>query len=84
MAKSGQYMPHKSHPLHFSGCTAWGGWYPLELKVEESASTWDGQNSTQKPQALQRSTTIDTRPFAMESPRQGGKNPPQNMIVIMA
>jgi hypothetical protein len=27
-----------------------------------------GQNSTQKPQALQRSTTIDTRPLATRAP----------------
>src|SRR5271166_4541820 len=26
MAKSGQYMPQRSQPLHFSGCTTWGGW----------------------------------------------------------
>jgi hypothetical protein len=58
MAKSGQYIPHKSQPLHFSGFTTCGGWYPLELNAEESAKTFVGQNSTQKPQALQRSTTI--------------------------
>src|SRR5579862_7490150 len=68
MAKSGQYMPHRSQPLHFSGATTWGGWYPFELKAEESASTLVGQNSTQKPQALQRSTTIETRPFATGFP----------------
>jgi hypothetical protein len=61
-------MPHKSHPLHFSGCTTCGGWYPFELKAEESDNTCVGQNSTQKPQALQRSTTIETRPFATRSP----------------
>src|SRR5580765_7691124 len=61
-------MPHKSHPLHFSGCTTCGGWYPLELKADDSASTCVGQNSTQKPQALQRSTTIETRPFATRTP----------------
>ncbi len=68
MAKSGQYMPQRSQPLHFSGATTCGGWYPLELKAEESASTLVGQNSTQKPQALQRSTTIDTRPLATAPP----------------
>src|SRR5215470_857195 len=68
MAKSGQYMPHKSQPLHFSGATTWGGWYPFELKAEESARTLVGQNSTQKPHALQRSTTIETRPLTTESP----------------
>ena len=26
IAKSGQYIPHKSQPLHFSGCTTCGGW----------------------------------------------------------
>src|SRR5208282_1892069 len=26
IAKSGQYIPHKSQPLHFSGWTTWGGW----------------------------------------------------------
>src|SRR5208282_5143024 len=26
MAKSGQYMPQRSQPLHFSGCTTCGGW----------------------------------------------------------
>jgi hypothetical protein len=40
----------------------------MELKAEESASTRVGQNSTQKPQALQRSTTIDTRPLATRAP----------------
>jgi hypothetical protein len=40
----------------------------LELKAEESANTCVGQNSTQKPQALQRSTTIETRPFATKPP----------------
>src|ERR1700748_50756 len=69
MAKSGQYMPQRSQPLHFSGATTCGGWYPLELKAEESASTLVGQNSTQKPQALQRSTTMETRPFATGPPR---------------
>ena len=97
MAKSGQYMPHKSHPLHFSGCTTWGGWYPLELKAEESASTCVGQNSTQKPQALQRSTTMETRPFATKAPSQeqrslqlfncggcdyAGKQAPEGVITI--
>jgi hypothetical protein len=43
----------------------------LELKAEESASTCVGQNSTQKPQALQRSTTIETLPFATRSPQLG-------------
>jgi len=68
MAKSGQYMPHRSQPLHFSGATTCGGWYPFELKAEESASTLVGQNSTQKPQALQRSTTIETRPLTTVPP----------------
>src|SRR4029077_19205637 len=68
MAKSGQYMPQRSQPLHFSGCTTCGGWEAFELNAEESASTCVGQNSTQKPQALQRSTTIETRPFATRSP----------------
>src|SRR5215831_9757349 len=63
-----EYMPHRSHPLHFSGATTCGGWYPLELEAEESASTLVGQNSTQKPQALQRSTTMETRPFATGPP----------------
>jgi hypothetical protein len=40
----------------------------LELKADESANTLDGQNSTQKPQALHRSTTIETDPRAMLSP----------------
>ena len=26
IAKSGQYMPQRSQPLHFSGCTTCGGW----------------------------------------------------------
>jgi hypothetical protein len=30
-----------------------------------------GQNSTQKPHALQRSTTIETRPFATRTPNEG-------------
>src|SRR3974390_1566660 len=69
-------MPHKSQPLHFSGCTTCGGWYPFELKAEESASTCVGQNSTQKPQALQRSTTIETRPFATWTPSPGATTTP--------
>src|SRR6266567_2080960 len=77
MAKSGQYMPHRSQPLHFSGATTCGGWYPLELKAEESASTLVGQNSTQKPQALQRSTKIETRPLATGSPHWGGQDTPR-------
>ena len=68
MAKSGQYMPHRSQPLHFSGATTCGGWYPFELKAEESERTLVGQNSTQNPHALQRSTTIETRPLATEIP----------------
>src|SRR6476619_730146 len=67
MAKSGQYMPHKSQPLHFSAAITCGGWYPRELKAEERASTLVGQNSTQKPHALQRSTMILTAPLAMPS-----------------
>src|SRR5580704_8393568 len=43
----------------------YGVWYPLALKAEESASTCVGQNSTQKPQALQRSATICTDPLAI-------------------
>ena len=43
-------------PLHLSGATICGGWYPLELNAEESARTFVGQNSTQKPHALHRST----------------------------
>ena len=58
-------MPHRSQPLHFSGATRWGGWYPLELNAEERASTLVGQNSTQKPHALQRSTTMETVPLAI-------------------
>src|SRR5208337_1025643 len=77
MAKSGQYIPHKSQPLHLSGCTTCGGWYPLELKAEDSASTLVGQNSTQKPQALQRSTTMETRPFATSPPGWGRRIIPQ-------
>src|SRR5579864_7389958 len=68
IAKSGQYMPQRSQPLHFSGCTTCGGWYPLELKAEESASTCVGQNSTQNPHALHRSTTSETRPLATRAP----------------
>jgi len=34
------------------------------LNAEESSNTCVGQNSTQKPHALQRSTTIETRPLA--------------------
>src|ERR1039457_5644702 len=65
MAKSGQYMPQRSQPLHFSAATTCGGWYPVELKAEESARTWVGQNSTQNPHPLQRSTVIATWPLAM-------------------
>src|SRR5581483_9811561 len=72
MAKSGQYMPHRSQPLHLSGATTCGGWYPLELNAEESARTLVGQNSTQKPQALQRSTMMWTLPFATFNPHGNG------------
>lgn len=68
-------MPHRSQPLHFSGATTWGAWYPLELNAEESASTFVGQNSTQKPQALQRSTVIETVPFAAKSTPTGEEPP---------
>jgi hypothetical protein len=68
MAKSGQYIPQRSHPLHLSGFTACGGWYPFELKADDSDRTLAGQNSTQKPQALHRSTTIETDPRAMKPP----------------
>ena len=37
----------------------------MELKAEERASTLVGQNSTQKPQPLHRSTVIVTLPFAI-------------------
>src|ERR1700739_4600804 len=88
MAKSGQYMPQRSQPLHFSGATTCGGWYPLELKAEESASTFVGQNSTQKPHALQRSTTMETRPFATNTPEEwwisGAGAPPAQSSVIPA
>jgi hypothetical protein len=49
----------------------------LELKAEDSASTFVGQNSTQNPQALQRSTTMETRPFAMETPGSSGRSLPE-------
>jgi hypothetical protein len=62
MAKSGQYMPHSPQPLHFSGFTACGGWYPLELKAEERPNTLVGQNSTQIEQPLHRSTMTETAP----------------------
>src|ERR1035441_10582795 len=64
MAKSGQYMPQRSQPLHFSAATTCGGWYPVELKAEESQRTWVGQNSTQNPQPLHRSTVMATKPLA--------------------
>jgi hypothetical protein len=35
----------------------------LELKAEERASTWVGQNSTQNEQPLQRSTLMATKPL---------------------
>src|SRR5881275_2267416 len=69
MAKSGQNIPHISQPEHFSGSTACGGWYPLELKAEERASTCVGQNSTQNPQALHRSTWMETAPRGISSSR---------------
>jgi hypothetical protein len=65
MAKSGQYIPQRSQPLHFSADITCGGWYPLELNAEDKARTLVGQNSTQNPQPLQRSTVIETEPFAM-------------------
>src|SRR5581483_3737053 len=77
MAKSGQYIPQRSQPLHFSGLTTCGGWYPRELNAEESARTLVGQNSTQKPHDLQRSTTIDTRPLATESSFPGVRTTPR-------
>ena len=64
-AKSGQYIPQRSQPLHFSEAMTCGGWYPLELNAEESESTLVGQNSTQNPHPLHRSTVIDTEPLAM-------------------
>ena len=82
MAKSGQYIPHRSQPLHFSGATTCGGWYPLELNAEESSSTFVGQNSTQKPHALHRSMTIETRPFGNQTPnpRAGPITPVSDII----
>src|SRR5512142_1588680 len=74
MAKSGQYIPHRSQPEHLSGATTCGGWYPLELYAELKARTFVGQNSTQNPQALQRSTTIETEPRAMDSPFGGTRS----------
>jgi hypothetical protein len=68
MAKSGQYIPQRSHPEHFSGATTCGGWYPFALKADESSNTFVGQNSTQKPQPLHRSTVITTPPLAIETP----------------
>src|ERR1039457_4260087 len=65
MAKSGQYIPQRSQPEHLSPNATSGGWYPFELNAEESARTWVGQNSTQKPPPLQRSTMIATWPLAM-------------------
>jgi hypothetical protein len=40
----------------------------LALKAEESAKAFVGQNSTQKPQDLQRSTMIETRPLTTSFP----------------
>ena len=40
----------------------------MELNADDSARTLVGQNSTQKPHALQRSTTMETRPFATKPP----------------
>jgi len=36
----------------------------LELNAEESAKTWVGQNSTQNPHPLQRSTEMEMKPLA--------------------
>jgi hypothetical protein len=47
-----------------SASTTCGGWYPVELKAEERARTWVGQNSTQNPHPLQRSTVMATKPLA--------------------
>ena len=41
----------------------------LGIECRRERENLVGQNSTQKPQALQRSTTIETRPFAMKTPR---------------
>jgi hypothetical protein len=48
----------------------------LELKAEESARTFVGQNSTQNPHALQRSTTMETRPLATKNPHNGVSRTP--------
>src|SRR3982751_683160 len=57
-------MPHRSQPEHLSDATTCGAWYPFELNAGESASTLVGQNSTQNPHPLHRSTMIATEPFA--------------------
>jgi hypothetical protein len=42
----------------------------LELKAEERASAWLGQNSTQNEQPLQRSTLMATKPLDMGTLRE--------------
>ena len=48
----------------------------MELNAEESARTLVGQNSTQKPQALQRSTMMETVPLAAKSTPTAEANAP--------
>jgi hypothetical protein len=62
IAKSGQYMPHRSQPVQASGFTACGGWYPLLLNLSEDSSTADGQKAIQNPQPLHNSALIATVP----------------------
>ena len=49
-------------PLHISRETRTGGWYPLALYWSESFRASVGQNSTQNPHPLHRSTLITTDP----------------------
>ena len=58
MAKSGQSNVHSPQSEHASPSTTSGGWYPFELVCLDMTNTERGQNSTQKPQPLQRSSMI--------------------------
>jgi hypothetical protein len=58
MAKSGQSNAHNPQSAHWELSVISGGWYPLGLVRFDITNTPRGQNSTQNPQPLQRSSII--------------------------
>ena len=65
MAKSGQSKVHRPQSEHASPSRTSGGWYPLELVCLDITKTERGQNSTQKPQPLHRSSMIWIIPWGI-------------------